>query len=99
MTTLDAVSTNSKSQPTLYTQIETTDITLISTEFTGVGNLSNELDSSMTVAAQLANNTSMTTQAQTIIVAVNQQIDNIILSFSDWMFGILDLINNINKQK
>lgn len=51
VTTLDAASTNSKSQPTLYNQIEKTDSALISTEFTGIGTLSVQLNDSMTVAS------------------------------------------------
>jgi hypothetical protein len=99
VTTLDAASANSKSQPALYSQIQTTDILNIGTEFNGIGNLSVQIDASMTVAAQLANNSSMTTQSQSTIVAVNQQLDNIIMGFSDWMYGILRLVNNLNDQK
>lgn len=53
----------------------------------------------MTVAGQLANNTTVVTATQSVITAVNEQINNIILSFSDWMYGLLNLVNNINKQK
>lgn len=40
VTTLDASAVNASSQPSLFAQIEKTDINTISTEFTGVGNLS-----------------------------------------------------------
>ncbi len=99
VTTLDAASANSKSQPSLFAQIETTDSKAIGTDFNNMGNLSVELNDSMTFAAQLASNSQATTTSQSTITAVNQQIDNIILSFSDWMYGILSLVNQMNKQK
>ena len=40
VTTLDAISTGSKSQPILYNTVQTTGITAITAEFTAIGKLS-----------------------------------------------------------
>ena len=53
----------------------------------------------MTEASKLANNNDQVNLSKAIIEAVISQIQNITLTFSDWMYGIVNLMNNMNKQK
>ncbi len=99
VTTLDAQSSNSLSQPSIYTSVETKDYPAIKIEFEGVGRLSINLDSAMTEASKLANNNDQVTLSKATIDVVISQIQNIILSFSDFMYGMVNLMKTMNTQK
>jgi hypothetical protein len=99
VTTLDAQSTNSMSQPLIYSSIETKDYLTIKNEFDDIGMLSIELDSAMTEASKLANNNEQVSLSKATLDVVVKMIQNITLSFSDWMYGIINLMSNMNKEK
>jgi len=53
----------------------------------------------MTEASKLANNNDQVTLSKATIEVVNKMIQNITLSFSDWMYGIINLMSTMDKQK
>jgi hypothetical protein len=53
----------------------------------------------MTEASKLANNNDQVTLSKATLEVVNKMIQNITLSFSDWMYGIINLMSTMDKQK